>query len=96
MYNYFSEGRAARKQEDQMNKQKRTFDAPKGSDTTSKYKDGTKKIILAQPLSSNGVSRYKIILGRDNVVYCTCVSWAFRKSCRHLTEYVQSRRPKAA
>jgi hypothetical protein len=62
-----------------------------GSQTSTHYRDGSKKIILAEPLSSNGVDRYKIILGRDNVVYCTCVGWGFRKSCSHLYKFNANR-----
>jgi hypothetical protein len=57
------------------------------------YTDGSKKIVLAQPLSSDGVTRYDIVLGRDNVVYCTCKGWAFRKTCRHLKAFNASRQP---
>lgn len=43
--------------------------------------------LLAKYPSSNGRSIYEIIEGKDGVVYCTCLGWRNRKTCKHLLDW---------
>lgn len=39
---------------------------------------------------------YQIRQGQDGIVYCTCPGWRFRRTCRHLTEYLRPRPERTA
>jgi hypothetical protein len=46
---------------------------------------------IAAVRSNTSTDTHHIVLGKDGVVYCTCMAWRFSKerpkTCRHLKEY---------
>jgi len=46
---------------------------------------------ITSPHESRPDRHYQIREGADGAVYCTCPGWRFRRTCRHLTEYLEYR-----
>lgn len=35
-------------------------------------------------VSRGSGKKYKLVMGKDHVLYCTCMAWRFHKHCKHL------------
>ena len=53
------------------------------------------KVLSTVRSNSNPGKTYEIILGDDNVIYCTCWAWKRTRTCKHLDMYMLSVKGKA-
>jgi hypothetical protein len=52
------------------------------------------KVLATMRSNSNPGKAYEIILGDDNVIYCTCWAWKRNRTCKHLDMYMRSAKDK--
>jgi len=44
-------------------------------------------IVLGEVESESSSRVYRILLGKDDRVYCECPRWKFKKTCKHLDQW---------